>query len=123
MMALYHAHSGIRYLVLTFAVVALIYYAYGLITKRPFDKTARIMGIVFNSSLDINVLVGIILLIAKGYFSYQLMHIIFMIAALVTAHVLTVVNKKQEKPTYQIALFAVAIPLALIILGINSIPG
>ena len=123
MMALYHAHSGIRYLVLTFAVVALIYYAYGLITKRPFDKTARIMGIVFNSTLDINVLVGIILLIVKGYFSYQLMHIIFMFAALIAAHVLTVVNKKQEKPSYQIALFAIAIPLAFIVLGINAIPG
>jgi hypothetical protein len=123
MMALYHAHSGIRYLVLTIAVVALIYYAYGLITKRPFDKTARIMGIVFNSTLDINVLVGIILLIVKGYFSYQLMHIIFMFAALIAAHVLTVVNKKQEKPTHQIAIFAIAIPLAFIVLGINAIPG
>ena len=123
MMALYHAHSGIRYLVLTFAVAALIYYAYGLIAKKPFDKTARIMGIIFNSTLDLNVLLGIILLIVKGYFSYQLMHIIYMFAALIAAHVLTVVNKKQEKPTYQIALFAVVIPLALIVLGINSIPG
>ncbi len=118
MMALYHAHSGIRYLVLMFAVIAIVYIAYGLITKKPYDKTARIMGIVFNSSLDLNVFLGIILLIVKGYFSYQLMHIIFMFAALIAAHVLTVINKKKETPSYQIALFAIVVPLVLILLGI-----
>ncbi|MBL1215393.1 MAG: hypothetical protein HND52_18650 [Ignavibacteriae bacterium] len=123
MTALFHAHSGIRYLVLLFAVIAIVYFAYGLLTKKPYDKTARMLGVIFNSSLDLNVLLGIILLFVKGYFSYQLMHIIYMFAALAAAHVLTAVNKKRKTPSYQIALLAIAVPLILVLIGIHQMTG
>jgi cytochrome bd-type quinol oxidase subunit 1 len=122
-MALFHAHSGIRYLVFMFAVIAIVYIFYALLSKKPYDKTARILGIIFISTLDLNVLLGIILIVVRGYFSFQLMHIIFMTAALVAAHVFTVNNKKREQPSYQIALYSIIVPIILIILGINQLPG
>ena len=41
---LFHAHSGLRYLVLLAGVAALVYFAVGLATKRPVTKAVRILG-------------------------------------------------------------------------------
>ena len=60
MKMLFYAHSGLRYLVLLMGLAAVAYFAYGLVTKRPVDRSVRIIGSSFAGLLDTQLLLGII---------------------------------------------------------------
>ena len=59
---LYHAHSGLRYLVLLAALAAVIALAWALATARA-NRATRILPAVFTGLLDLQVLLGIGLVI------------------------------------------------------------
>jgi hypothetical protein len=118
---LFHAHSGLRYLVLLVGLAALVYFLSGLATKRPVDKGVRILGAAFTGLLDLQVLLGLIM-VAMGRFYPQLIgHIVMMVLAAVETHVLMVMNRKRSNPGYLLPLIAVAVALALIAGGIMAI--
>ena len=117
----FQAHSGLRYLVLLVGVAALSYFLSGLVTKRPLDKGARILGAVFTGLLDLQVVLGLVM-VAMGRFYPQLIgHIVMMVLAAVETHVLMVVNRKRANPGYLLPLIAVAVALALIAGGVMAI--
>jgi hypothetical protein len=118
---LFQAHSGLRYLVLLVGLAALIYFLSGLATKRPVDKGVRILGSAFTGLLDLQVLLGIIM-VAMGRFYPQLIgHIVMMLLAAAVTHVLLVMNRKRATPGYVLPLIAVAVALAFIAGGIMAI--
>jgi hypothetical protein len=118
---LFQAHSGLRYLVLLVGLAALVYFLSGLMTKRPVDKGVRILGSSFVGLLDLQVLLGIIM-VAMGRFYPQLIgHIVMMVLAAAETHVLLVLNRKRPNPGYLLPLIAVAVALALIAGGIMAI--
>ncbi|HVG63729.1 MAG TPA: hypothetical protein VNA24_34510 [Hyalangium sp.] len=118
---LFQAHSGLRYLVLLVGFAALVYFLSGLMTKRPVDKGVRILGSSFVGLLDLQVLLGIIM-VAMGRFYPQLIgHIVMMVLAAAETHVLLVLNRKRPNPGYLLPLIAVAVALALIAGGIMAI--
>ena len=47
---LLHAHSGFRYLVLLMALVVILYAAYGIATKREYDRQMRILSALLTAS-------------------------------------------------------------------------
>ncbi len=118
---LFHLHSGLRYLVLLVGVIALAYFAFGLATKRPVDKAVRILGSSFAGLLDLQVLIGIVMVAMGRYYPQLIGHIVMMVAAAGVTHVLLVVNRKRPTPGYTLPLAAVAIALALIVGGILAI--
>lgn len=122
MRMLFYAHSGLRYLVLLMALVAIVFFAYGLATKRPVDKLVRILGSSFAGLLDTQVLLGILLL-GSGWPFYGALvgHIVMMVAAAVLAHVMMVVNRKRPNPGYLLPLIGVGGALLLILGGIMAI--
>lgn len=121
MTALYHAHSGLRFLVLLAAVVAIAYFAFGLATKRPFDKVGRILGSVFIGLLDLQILLGLSM-VALGFWYPRLAgHLVLMLVAAAVAHIVLARNRKREKPTWTAHLVGVAVSLVLIVLGILAI--
>jgi hypothetical protein len=118
---LFQAHSGLRYLVLLVGVVALAYFVSGLATKRPVDKGVRILGSAFTGLLDLQVLLGIVMVAMGRYYPQLIGHIVMMVLAVALTHVLMVRNRKRAQPGYLLPLIAVAVSLALIAGGIMAI--
>jgi vacuolar-type H+-ATPase subunit I/STV1 len=118
---LFHAHSGLRYLVLLAGLVALAYFVMGLTTKRPVDKGVRILGAAFTGLLDLQVLLGIIMVAMGRYYPRLIGHIVMMVAAAGVTHALLVINRKRPNPGYLLPLIAVAAALVLIVGGIMAI--
>lgn len=121
MTPLLHSHSGLRYLVLLAGILALAYFAYGLATKRPFDKTGRILGSVFVGLLDLQILLGLAMVFMGLYYPQLMGHLAMMLLAAVVAHVLLVINRKRPTPNWVLPLAGVALALLLIVGGIMAI--
>lgn len=118
---LFQAHSGLRYLVLLAGLVALAYFVSGLAMKRPVGKGVRILGSAFVGLLDLQGLLGLIM-VAMGRFYPQLIgHIVMMVLATAETHALLVINRKRPNPGYVLPLIAVLVALALIAGGIMAI--
>lgn len=118
---LFQAHSGLRYLVLLVGLVALAYFVSGLAMKRPVGKGVRILGSAFVGLLDLQGLLGLIM-VAMGRFYPQLIgHIVMMLLAIAETHALLVINRKRPNPGYVLPLIAVLVALALIAGGIMAI--
>jgi hypothetical protein len=118
---LFQAHSGIRYLVLLVGLVALAYFVSGLAAKRPVGKPVRILGSAFVGLLDLQILLGLIMVAMGRYYPRLIGHIVMMLVAAAVAHVLLVVNRKRSNPGYLLPLIAVALALALIAGGLMAI--
>lgn len=119
MRMLFHAHSGLRYLVLLMGLVALVFFAYGLATKRPVDKLVRILGSSFVGMLDLQVLLGICLVATWPAVDGRIWtHMVTMLLAAGLAHALLVVNRKRPNPGYALPLAAVAGALVLVAIGV-----
>lgn len=118
---LFQAHSGLRYLVLLAGVVALAYFVSGLATKRPVDKGVRILGAAFTGLLDLQIVLGLIMVAMGRYYPQLIGHIVMMLLAAGVTHALLVVNRKRPSPGYVLPLVAVAVALALLSGGIMAI--
>jgi len=117
----FHAHSGLRYLVLLAGLVALAYFLTGLVSKRPAGKGVRVMGAIFTGLLDLQVLLGSTMVVMGRYYPRLLGHIAMMVLAAGVVHGLLVANRKRPTPGYVLPLIAVAAALALIAGGIMAI--
>jgi hypothetical protein len=121
--ALFHAHSGLRFLVLLAAVVALVVQAMGLFGRRPYDRPSRLSMAAFTGLLDLQVLLGIAL-VALGCFYGPLMgHLMMMLLAAAAAHGCSVFARKQAdgRRAHTVALVGVVLALLLIVVGIGAI--
>ena len=121
--ALFHAHSGLRYLVLLSAVAAVVVLAWGLATRQPFAKRQRIAVAAFTGVLDLQIVLGL-LMVALGLFYPSLMgHMTMMLLAAAAAHGSSVLARKQAdaRRAHSMALIGVVLALAFIVLGIHSI--
>jgi hypothetical protein len=102
-------------------VVAVAWFAFGLATKRPVDKTVRILGSSFAGLLDLQILIGIIGVAMGRYYPALIGHIVMMILAAGLAHGLLVKNRKSANPGYVLPLIAVGGALLLVVGGIFAI--
>lgn len=120
---LFHAHSGLRYLVLLSALVAIGVLAWGLTSGRPYGRPARIAASSFTGLLYLQMLIGIAM-VALGYFYPSLLgHIFMMLLGAVAAQVLIIAGRKQAnaRKGYSLSLAGVVIALLLILGGIAAI--
>lgn len=122
-MILFYAHSGFRYLVLLVGLLVIAYAAYGLVTKRPYDRTMRILAVTFTGSVDLTALLGVSYLFVGTFYPQLGGHIVTMILAVVVAHVVSGVMKRRpwEERTYAPHLVGTVIVLALVATGILAI--
>ena len=117
----FHAHSGLRYLVLLAGVLALAYFAFGLATKRPFDKGGRILGSAFAGLLHLQVLLGILVLVTRVYYPALIGHIVMMVFAAAIAQVAMSRNRRSPKPGFVLPLIGVVLALVFIAGGVMAI--
>jgi hypothetical protein len=120
---LFQAHSGLRYLVLAAAVVALVLLAMGAFGSRPISRGARVSGAIFTGLLDLQVLLGLGTLLARPWYPALMGHITMMVLALVAAHGFRVAARRAPTDARRgtFALLAVAVPLVLVVGGILAI--
>lgn len=123
MIFLYHAHSGLRYLVLLVAFVAVLYLAFGLLTRRAWDGPARGLTAAFTGMLDLQLVFGILLLFFRPFYPALIGHLVTMLLAIAAAHGFSVAARKaaDDRRRYGLALTGVVLALVLVAGGIMSI--
>lgn len=118
---LFAAHSGIRYLVLFSGLVALAWLAAATLRRRPFDRPSRALLAGFVGFLDLQILLGIALVIGGRRPAAVWGHLIVMLIAAAVGHGVAARQRKRADPRPEIALVGVAITLALVVAGILAI--
>ncbi|NKB89072.1 MAG: hypothetical protein GKS06_12725 [Acidobacteria bacterium] len=112
---LFMAHSGVRYLVLAAALIAL---AMSLM-KGQDGNAKKAMG-AFVGMVDIQVLLGLLLMMQIPFYGALMGHIAMMFAAVFAAHGFSVAAKKKEDGG-RTRVIGILVTLALIVLGIMAI--
>ena len=122
MNALYHAHSGLRYLVLLAAIAALVALAYGLATGRAL-RPARVLPAAFTGLLDLQILLGIGLVLGGLFPDAAVGHLVMMVLAAVAAHGSSILALRSfdERRALAIRLGGVALALVLIVVGVLAL--
>ena len=120
---LFHAHSGIRFLVLLAALAALAIIGSGWAGRRPWTKGARISLAAFTGLLDLQILLGILLAVSGDFYPRLIGHLTMMVLAAVFAHGLSVAARRatDDRRRYGLALGGVVLALLLIVGGIMAI--
>jgi diacylglycerol kinase len=120
---LLHAHSGFRYLVLLMALVVILYAAYGIATKREYDRQMRILSALLTAALDLTVLLGFATIFAGTFYPQLGGHIVMMVLATAVAHVVHGVMKRRpdDQRSFAPHLVGTAIVLGMVVAGIMAI--
>jgi len=119
-------HGLMRWLVAIAGLIAIIKFAYGWLSRAeytPLDK--RIMSI-FTILLDINVLLGLILLfgLPGGLTPDRLEHTTTMILAAVTAHLSAFWRKSPNSSTkFRNNLIVVVVAMIFVLMGVTRLRG
>lgn len=122
MNVLYQAHSGLRYLVLLTGLLALLVFAYGLITRRPVSGAPG-FTVAFTGLLDLQLVLGFGLFFSGIAYDALIGHMAMMILAAVAANGATILAPRAatERRELVIRLGGVIIALACIVIGIMAI--
>ena len=123
MNALFQAHSGLRYLVLLVAVVVIALLFAGWSSRRAYGRQARVGMAVFTGLLDLQLLLGIVLVAMGTWYGALMGHLVMMFLAVLAAHGLSAYARGQADPrrAHAISLAGVVLALLLIIGGLMSI--
>lgn len=122
-MLLFHAHSGVRYLLLLAGVLAVAYALFGLATGRRWDRGMGILAASFAGLLHLQILLGVVLIFTRGFYPALIGHITMMVFAAAVAQVTSSVMKRrpEEERGYTPYLVSTAVALALVVGGIMAI--
>lgn len=120
---LFHAHSGLRYLVLLAGLLSFSYSLVAALRGRPWNGVGRWLLLLFVALLDLQILLGIALALVGVFYPMLWGHIVMMVLAAAAAHVASVVNKRRprERRSHMTAALGAAGALILIVGGITAI--
>ena len=121
MTGLFHAHSGLRFLVLLLGALNVAVLGVGLAQKKPFAKVHRILGAAFAGSLHLQVVLGVTMVAMGRYYPALIGHMAMMILAAVVAQVTMSINRRRKPPTLGLPLAGVAVALLCIVGGVMAI--
>jgi hypothetical protein len=120
----FHAHSGLRYLVLLVGIAALVAALAGLRRSGGAAGGAeRGLMAAFAGTLDLQLVLGAILLALRPFYGALIGHIVMMVAAVAVVHVGSVVAKRREPARSGSAyrVMAIVVSLVVIVGGIMAI--
>jgi hypothetical protein len=120
---LWHAHSGLRYLVLLAGLASFLYSIVAAVGNRPWDRPGKILLTSFVGILDLQVLIGLILVFIWPFYPALWGHIVMMVLAAGAAHFTSVLNRKRpaERKSHMTAALGVAGAMVLVVGGIAAI--
>jgi len=123
-------HSWVRWIVMIAAVVAIVRAFYGWLGKKDWAKLDDQLGLLFSTSLDVQMLLGLILYIflspiTQAAFKnlgaamsdatlrfFTLEHLLYMLVAVVLGHVGRALSKKATEPVAKHRMAAILFGLA-----------
>ncbi|MBS1251494.1 MAG: hypothetical protein MAG451_00527 [Anaerolineales bacterium] len=117
-------HNLVRWLILVASAVAVIRAAWGWLGALDFVRADNVLGQVYTGLMDLNVLIGIIVLIqGRGAITRQTeIHPVIMILAAVVAHVgQRMGRQRQGKMHHLVQGGGVLVSLVLILIGIQFV--
>lgn len=122
------AHSGLRWLVIVVAAVAIIEYLIGWLRRAQFRGMDRGFMAAFNGLMDLQATLGIIFLLWNGFSGagfprYRLEHGLIMIVAAVVAHMSARWKNADDTTRFRNNLFIILASLILVLVGIAVLPG
>jgi heme A synthase len=119
---LFSAHSGLRYLVLLAALAALIALAYSVATDRSV-RPARILANSFAGLLDLQIVLGIGLVMGGIFPDAVTGHLMLMVLAAIVTHAAFIIGQQSstDRRELGIRLGGIALALILIVAGIIAI--
>lgn len=94
---IFYAHSGFRYLVLLSGILTVAYLSWAMATRRPYDSTARRIMAAFTGVMDLQILLGVVLLFQIPFYGALMGHLVMMVAAVVVAHAAAIANRRRPE--------------------------
>ena len=125
---LFMAHSGLRWLVLLVAAVAVVKFALGWLKGGEFKCMDRGLSAAFSGFMDLQALLGILFLLWDGFSGsgfplFRIEHGTVMILAAVAGHLPARWKNAAPKTRFRNSLFAIVGSVLLVIVGIALLPG
>ena len=122
------AHSGIRWLILLVAAVAIVKFALGWLKGGEFKGMDRGLASAFSGLMDLQALLGIVFLLWNGFTGsgfplFRIEHGTIMILAAVVGHLPSRWKNAASKTRFRNSLFAIVGSVLLVIVGIALLPG
>ena len=122
------AHSGLRWLVLLVAAVAVVKFALGWLKGGEFKGMDRGLASAFSGLMDLQALLGIVFLLLNGFTGsgfplFRIEHGTIMILAAVVGHLPSRWKNAASKTRFRNSLFAIVGSVLLVIVGIALLPG
>lgn len=118
-------HSGVRYLVLLAALLAI---GAALLAGRPGRPASRAhdrMFLIFVGLLDLQIVIGLVLLVLRGFYPQLMGHIFTMLLAVAAAHGFGMAARRRERermqPAGTLRVVGVALTIVLVVGGILAI--
>lgn len=121
MTGLFHAHSGLRFLVLLLGAANVVVLGVGLLQKKPFGKLHRALTSAFAGTTHLQVVLGIAMVAMGRYYPALIGHMVMMILAAVIAQVAFSVNRRRPEPSLVLPLVGVVVALVCITGGVMAI--
>jgi hypothetical protein len=115
------AHAGLRWIVILIAAVAAVKYVMGWLGRAAYVRADRILMSAFAGLLDLQILLGLILLIGMGVERSRLEHAATMLLATVVAHVVPRLRASTDTIRLRNHALAVLGALLLVILGVIAL--
>ena len=118
-------HGEIRWLVAILAVVIIIKFAIGWLGRRNYASLDRSLLMAYTILLDINVLLGLILLFFNGGVNGpRIRHATTMLLAAIAGHMTAMWRRSSDSPTkFRNQLLMVALSLLLVFFGVIRLRG
>lgn len=120
---LFHAHSGLRYLVLLAGLASFLYSIVAAVGGRPWDRGGRILLASFIGLLDVQVLIGLVLVFIWPFHAALWGHIVLMVLAAGAGHLTSVITRKRapDRQSHLMVALGVAGTMVLVVGGITAI--
>jgi hypothetical protein len=120
---IYQIHSYLRWLVVVLLLLALIRLLITWLRKGEFTGADRGLLSAAVGSMDLQLLIGVILLIGWGVTRWRMEHGVTILLGIISAH-MTARWKKLDGPTRaRNSFFALLIAAILIYVGVMRLPG
>ena len=119
-------HGEIRWLVALAALIAIVKFALGLARRTDYGKVDRALMSAFTGLLDLNVVLGLILLfgLPGGLLRFRVEHATTMLLAVVAAHLSAIWRRSDDSARkFRNNLIVILVALALVIVGVVRLRG
>ena len=115
-------HSINRWLIVLIGTIAAIKFLIGWLRYSTYQPIDRGLMSAYTGLLDLQLLLGIILLISEGVEQYRIEHTVTMIIAVLLAHLSRIWRDKPDPVRFRNSFFAIVLGLLLIFTGVSLLP-